>query len=291
MEDNKPAAELADAWIREGQKNVEVGPLRSRPFWHIVSRPRERRPVIIPQILKRGDLCIVTASEDSFKSTFTLEMAIAVASQQRFLDKFKVLKSLRVLVVQAEIDPGEYDHRLKDTYGKVQGIDDSIFISSPMGRFRLDAEGLNDLTEEVLERDADVIILDPLGQMWPSTNAEGEPFNPNVGAGHVVPVLQALKELRRTVILVHHDPKPGKDFIGRAAGAKALLNDPDVRIFLTRRQHEGGKTFKLKSGGLRVVDSSLYVEIKTRNQQPPAPFTVIQDEERHRRLIWVPGKS
>lgn len=292
--DASTVVESVDQFLYEQQVPPEVGPLGSRPLWYVLDHPRPRRLLIIERWLKRGDLCLVTASHDSLKSTLALEMAMSIARGRLFLNRFSVHTQqprLNVMVLQVEIDPGEYDARIRDTYHYLFEGDqrpENPYIASPGNNFKLDKYGLEDLKIEVEARAIDVVILDPLGQMWPDKARNGETFNPNLQV-HVSPVLQALKAMGVTVVLVHHDPKPSKDFVGRAAGSKALENDPDVRVYLTRKRFDAPKKVRLSGNqGTREVMNWLEVSVMNRNQEPPRPFVAILGGSTGRQLIWTP---
>lgn len=197
------------------------------PTTDIHNNPRDPRPIAVEGVLRVGDLCIVTGSWDTFKSTFALELAWSLATRVDFLRKFRVSNQVRMGIVQAEIDPGSYDHRLL-VYPPTQELLAASLIGNGSRPFTFDR--LDELQHDMEEFGMGGIVLDPIGQMWPR-NRE---FNPN-WSYQVSPILWDLKTMGKTVILVHHDPKPGQGVQNWAAGAAALLNDPDVRIHLDRK--------------------------------------------------------
>ena len=112
------------------------------------------------------------------------------------------------------------------------------------------------LEEAIEDASLDGVIIDPLGQVWPSTALNGEPFSENT-KNHVSPIMRELKKLHKTVVLVHHDPKAtgGDGPVNRASGSSALLNDPDVRIFVDR-----------------LPGDNIKVTVRNRLQRPTPPF-------------------
>ena len=205
------------------------------PLDYLKDYPPRARPVAIEGILRVGDLAIITGSYDTFKSSFALELAYALATGDDFLARFPVKHRLRMGVLQTEIDPGAYADRLQ------------VFIRTPdllvSSDLYFDFDRLGELAQAIDDLALDGVVLDPLGQMWPSYARNGEPFSENAKT-HVAPLMKALKSMHRTIILVHHDPKPGQGARNRASGSSALLNDPDARIFLDRNDPLVGVTVR-----------------------------------------------
>ena len=192
--------------------------------------PRSPRPIAIDGVLRVGDLCIVTGGWDTFKSTLCLEMAWSLATGMPFLGNpsLAVVNPLRMGILQAEIDPGSYDERLL-AYSPT----DNLWTCSDL-TYQLTESGVEDLYVTMRELELDGLVLDPLGPMWPSYAwTTGEVFRENAKE-HVTPILKAFKQFSKTIVLVHHDPKPSLGVRNRASGTSALLNDPDTRILLDR---------------------------------------------------------
>ena len=219
------------------------------PTTAIHKNPRAPRPIAVEGVLRVGDLCIVTGSWDVFKSTFALELAWSLATRVSFLRRFRVSNQIRMGILQAEIDPGSYDHRLL-VYPPTEELLAASVVGDGSRPFTF--ERLDELAHDMEAFGMGGIVLDPIGQMWPRNWPD---FNPNLNV-HVSPIMWDLKTMGKTIILVHHDPKPGQGVQNWAAGASALLNDPDVRIHLAR-----------KTGTDDVT-----VTIRNRLQQATPPF-------------------
>lgn len=215
----------------------------------LVEHGPEPRPVAIPGILGVGDLAIITAPHDSYKSTFALQLGRSLATGESLLGRFEVVRPLSMVVLQAEIDPGSYRERV------------AVFGGSPhlhtCSDFTFNFNQLPDFVRylDIYVPDWDGIIFDPVGEMWPTYSQAGEPFSENQKT-HVTPILKALKLLGKTIILVHHDPKKSQGFQGRASGTAALLNTPDVRIHLDRD----------------YLTNTVKVEVHNRLQNPAGTF-------------------
>lgn len=184
------------------------------------------RPIAISGILRVGDLAIITGPADSFKSTLALEMAWSLATGRPLLGRIPIRKRLRMGVLQNEIDPGAYKLRVEQPYT----AHDDLLLCSDLD-FTFDR--MDELVEACDDLALDGIVLDRLGTMWPEYDVTGVPFSENEKS-HVSRLLRRLKGLNRTVIMVHHDPKPSAGMRGRASGSAALINDPDTRLYLDR---------------------------------------------------------
>lgn len=207
--------------------------------------------------MRVGDLVLLSGSWDTFKSTLAMELAWSLATGRPWLGRaeFRVHRRLRLGILQTEIDPGAYDERCQRFPPAAD-----LYVASVMD-FTFDR--LDELETAIDDAALDGLILDPLGQCWPSHSEAGEPFNEN-NKTHVSPVMRRLKALRKTIILVHHDPKPSGDGpVNRASGSAALLNDPDVRMFVDRSAGTG----------------DIKVTVRNRLQQPTPPFRGHFDEE------------
>lgn len=229
------------------------------PHPFILDNPRIPRPVAVEGILRVGDLVLITAPWDTFKSTLGLELAWSLATGRPWLSRYPIVQQMRVGVLQVEIDPGSYDERLS-WFPRAE----ELLAASCIG-FTFDH--MERLTERISDADLDAVVLDPLGQLWPSFALNGEPFQENLKT-HVSPIMRELKKLRKTIIMVHHDPKEGQGVRNRASGSAALLNDPDVRVFVDKNK-----------------DDSIQVTIRNRLQRPAKPFRAIFNEGT-RRLVY-----
>lgn len=230
--------------------------------------PSKPRPIAIRGLLRVGDLAIITAPRNTFKSSFALEMAWSLATAEPFLGHFAVDVPMRVGYLQVEIDPGSFQERVR-MMGRHTALgpadDPDLWIHS--GPLRLDA--LDDILAAADEHGLQALVFDPIGKMWPEVARGGEAFSENV-KGHVQPLLERLNWSGRTIILVHHDPKPSAGGVqNRASGTAALLNDPDVRVLLSRTK----------------VHGRIRVEVENRLQFPAPPFDAGFTDARRLRVL------
>lgn len=236
-------------------------PLEFLPHTVILENPRAPRPIAVEGIMRVGDLVLITAPWDSFKSTLGLELAWSLATGSPWLTEFDIIQTMRVGILQVEIDPGSYDERLS-WFPPAE----ELLACSKIG-FTLDHP--ERITEAVEDYVLDAVVLDPLGQLWPSHALNGEPFQENL-KNHVSPIMRELKKLKCSVIMVHHDPKQQQGMTNRASGSAALLNDPDVRLFIDK-----------------MKDGSINVAVRNRLQRAAQPFRAVFNEDT-RRLVWSP---
>lgn len=202
--------------------------------------------------MRVGDLCLITGGFDTMKSTLALELAWSLACRRPWLHTFKVHRGMRVGLLQVEIDPGSFDERLL----RFTPLENMLTASNLGWTF----DRMEELREVVGDLSLDCLVLDPLGPMWPTFALNGEPFSENLKT-HVSPLMRNLKSLGVGLILVHHDPKVQAGFQGRASGSSALLNDPDVRIFVDRKGDD------------------IKITVRNRLQRPTRPFTATFNEE------------
>lgn len=204
----------------------------------LLDQPPPQRPIAINRWLRVGDLVIVTAPPDSFKSTFVMEMSWALATNEDFLGypHWDVRHPGRVLIIQVEIDPGSYVERFKH-FGRTEDI---IVVDLGVADIEDFDLTMTDWMRDTLDyHGCDTLILDPIGEMWPLSRPDGSKFSENSN-DDVGPVIKGIKRMQRerpgtTVVLVHHDPKAQQGVKNRAAGASFLLRAPDVRIFMDRK--------------------------------------------------------
>lgn len=237
-------------------------PLEFRFHREAFDNPRIPRPVAVDGVMRVGDLVLLTGSYDTYKSSLALELAWSLSTGNPWLGYYPIVQPSRVGLIQAEIEEGAYDERLRQF-----PIAAELFYESHIG-FTFDR--LDEVRELIPDLSLDVVMFDPIGIMWPSHAANGEPFSENV-KNHVSPLMRELKKLRTGIVLIHHDPKPSGENRGRASGSAALLNDPDVRIFIDKNK-----------------DDSIQVTVRNRLQRAARPFRAVFNEE-SRRLNWAPA--
>src|SRR3990170_1573492 len=242
-----------------------------RSLREIKAAPTPKPKPIIRGLVNQGELVIVTGQFDSYKSTFGLEMARAVVCGDKFLARFPVQMPGPALVMQKEIHPGFYDERVMEL-GIQDEAKDRLFTDySQDFKFK---PGYGDvLTEMIHTKGLRLIVFDPLSLFWPFDDKD---FNENDNScvnRALTPLLKLRGHTDCTFVLVHHDPKPSKEYQGRARGASSLMNNPDVRFMIDRE------------------DDIITVHSRTRNQIPVRSFQARLDELRHLHCIRNPVET
>ena len=222
-----------------------------RSLAEVRANPTSKPNPMVDGLLNQGELIIVTGLWDSFKSRFSAELARSIASGEKFLDHFAVARGGASLIIQKEINEGFYDERFLELSRGLS--DDTPFYVSYDKDFSFGqgyGKVLNNLIQDLGLK---LIVFDPLTYFWPIERT----FDENQ-SGPVAAALAPLLALRNTgcsFVLVHHDPKPSMGGQGVARGSSVLVNAPDARLLLHRKE------------------DNLTVTAKTRNIKGPGKFT------------------
>lgn len=178
FEQNNPAVNIlaqldmvmADSSEAYEEKRLDLyRKLRDKPILNgheLMLLPSMPDDYLIEQMVWKGDVIIVLASEKTGKSLFTLQMACALTCGDHFLDTFEVPDSNKVLYIQAEGTREETQQRLASmTHDTgVEWNPDNFYHMYPPA-LSLDTEnGLNDICNKIYATkfEPTVIFLDPL---------------------------------------------------------------------------------------------------------------------------------
>ena len=228
-----------------------------RTLREIAESPIPAPPIQIESICREGEVGILTGPANRLKSRTAAELAIAVASGEPVLQRFKVERPAKALIIQNEIHPGVYDERLIRYAESGAAWTDNLLVVSRQD-FRIDADHMIQLDQLMTQEGVTFAVLDPISEMWPLEENFDENRAPDVTA-----VIERLKELRdrgRTILFVHHDPK---DDARRARGSARLIDAPDLRIYLSKANKKGYEVARAK------------VRIESRTLPPPDEFDVV----------------
>lgn len=220
----------------------------------IYENPPPLPEALIEGILNVGELAIVSAPYDSFKSFLSLEMARAVATGDSFLGKFPVKGPSPVYFFQAEITKAFFAPRVNALR---MSPEHRAHFWMDYDRMELEAKCIGILEQIIEVRGVKLVILDPLANFWVRGMREND-------SGMVATALRPLLDLRKTgtsFVIVHGDTKSeGESGPVRARGSSELLYRPDQRIFLDRLNDAGD-----------VIDSAR-ITMRPRNGQNPRAF-------------------
>lgn len=225
--------ELTDGITTDEVVNVvdqELGPVAWRDF------DREHEPIswLVADVWGESEVGFISGLPKSYKSWIALDLAVSVATGNRFLDAFQTHKH-NVLLIQEE-DP---KFVLQDRLVKIAAqkglieldiatdhtsfemryhLPENLFIISNQG-FTINEDWLDMLKDWITERHIELIILDPLMMM-------GEGFDEFKAFEMMQTILKPLKRLRATtgtaIAVVHHHFKGSatggaKDMYGSVA--------------------------------------------------------------------------
>jgi hypothetical protein len=217
---------------------------------------RKSRQTLVPWIVdglwQEGGIAVVHSLEEEFKSTFSYQVADAIASGSPLLRTWVVPLARRVGIFETEMDDLEMGKRL----GKLYPDDDF-----PEGLIVSDSELLNVfrkkqtleskvecLSRWIEDNDIQVLIWDTVNSILASTDPNSE-----IGISKFYDRL-AMLPLKGTLI-VRHDGKPSKDGAQRGSnqlvrGSNRIVEDASLVIHL-RRQDKAQNKVRCEVGKLR----------------------------------------
>lgn len=249
------------------------------PAWRLGTQPEEQR-WLIDGLWSDQAVGLIGGEPKCCKSFLALELAVAVASGEPFLRRFRVPRRGRVLLYAAEDALHVVRQRL-DGIARAAGCSleelDIQVITAP--RLRLDlADDVVRLTNTVAAMQPRVLVLDPFVRLHRcDENASGE----------VAPLLALLRELQRThqvaVVVVHHAKKGGNNVrAGQALrGSSEFHAWGDSMLYLRRRgdrltlavEHRAAPALDELNLELHEHDGNLALRIVDETPSTPEPLT------------------
>jgi AAA domain len=160
---------------------------------------------LVPQILVRGQPCVIAAPSKGMKTSILLDLAVSLSTGMPFLDRFPLREQFRVAVASGE--SGE--HTIKETILRImrsKGLDrfperEYLKLEFNLPTFT-DAVLMTDFAGHLARLNTDVVVIDPTYLAMGDVDAKnlfemGEALRK---------MSDCLKRLRPdlTVILVHH---------------------------------------------------------------------------------------
>jgi hypothetical protein len=216
------------------------------PLKQLVEEAKPLEYICRPLIPKRS-LVLLAGKAGVGKSFISLHMAHAVASSSKVFDRFEVVESSRVLIIDEENGPSTYKERVQ-----VMGLNplenmDCLSLSG----FKLDNSGHLKFLERAIEsRGYKLVILDN----WTDLVSKIDE-NKAVEVSNILSALRKMAYERDcTFILVHHLRKNLPylvNEIDELRGSSALVNEPDL-VYLVQVDEATGhrivKTIKNRHG-------------------------------------------
>jgi 5S rRNA maturation endonuclease (ribonuclease M5) len=226
------AAEVQD-------RNTNTDPLRfiNAAEW-IDTEPEDVDPILI-DTFDRGDKVVVIGSLKMKKTFFLDEMALCLASGRPFL-RWDNAKQRRIAIIQFEIQKHHKHKRIKRLAKALDitpsDLEDRLHILNARGLNITGVEGLEKITPLIMEKNPDLIIIDPLYKLSMGVENAAEDAKIILNAFDVL-----VEKTGAAILYAHHDPKgsPGdRDIRDRGAGSNVIGRDYDACFTITAHATE-----------------------------------------------------
>lgn len=162
----------------------------------------------IPNVLVKGQPCIFAGAKKAGKTSIGIDLAISLASGERFLGRFAVNKPCNVVMLSGESGLAtikETAHRISQSKGiSLDGLD-KLQWSEFLPLFNDDAD-LNAVERMIEESHCEVLFVDPVYLCMDGVDA-GNIF---VQGGKLRPIGEVCQRHGVTLILLHHTRKQAK---------------------------------------------------------------------------------
>lgn len=186
--------------------------------WGQFDRTHEPISWLVADVWGASEVGFISGIPKSYKSWVALDLAVSVATGTRFLGSFQSKKNDVILVQEEDPRPVLQDRLVKIAAAKglvdvrkvgreieiYYDLPDNLHVISNQG-FTLTEEWLEQLERWIIERDAKLVVLDPLMMI------AGEGFDEFKAFDFMQKVLKPLKKLRAhtkaAIVLVHHHLK------------------------------------------------------------------------------------
>jgi KaiC/GvpD/RAD55 family RecA-like ATPase len=179
----------------------------------LFEEPEQEVKMLIPEVLPRGDLMVLSGKPGDGKSLMAYEIAYQVLTGGMFAGNH--IKKGRVLFIQLDERKGTYKRRIES-----RGIDTESEDFYLMRRFRL--SDLSLLEEKLNEFRPDLIVLDNFRK---AISGMGLDENKPEAADTLDPFIELLEDYDASCVLIHHDNKntqaQGQD---RMSGSTNLIS-------------------------------------------------------------------
>ena len=203
--------------------------------WDLCNSKSSEPPIIIDGILHRGCKMVLGGGSKSFKTWMLLELAIALAHGDKWMDR-NVLQG-NVVYLNFELPEFAIQARI-DAICKAKGL------PVPKGRLKLwNLRGhatragklLPELGKQLADMDFCAALIDPLYKLRPGVEDNS--------AGHMTEVMNCLdqfsNQIRSSIIYGEHfakGPAGLKDPIDRISGSGVQARDPDSIVLATKHK-------------------------------------------------------
>ena len=213
-----------------------------------------RRPWIIKNLLRRGEVMNVIAAPKVGKSWLVYNLALAMSCGEKFIG-YQSSKNLKVLICDNELHQEELAYRVKAVAGALNVNPSDRLQFTTLRGSDVDVNDLDSKLDEIGGSRFDIIVIDALYRILPKGISE----NDNAGMTQLYNKLDSIaRKNEAAMICVHHSSKGNqgdKDVTDVGAGAGSISRAADTH--LTIRQH--------------LEDGLFVIEAVTRSGISPEP--------------------
>lgn len=238
----------------------------------------QKRPFLVDKLIREKDSIILVGDSKAGKSIFMFQLICSLTSQLPFLDKYDILRPLKVLYVQLE---GE----LEDSYDRFERLKKSLDINSELFSLGylppLSLENLG--VAKKLEADIrnvmipDVLIIDPIYAACLGDLSNNDLVRRFLGNLRIIK-----QSLNTTLILVHHTSKLTFNSYGEPIdkGDKGLFGStffqafPDHVLLLTLDRKSQIRTLTCKTQRSGDIEEEIHLKLI---QPDPLYFQVTEE--------------
>ena len=217
------------------------------------------KPMLIEAVWPSQAIGFIAGPPKSLKSWMALELAMAISTGNKFLNRY-ISHPARVLLVQQESSFYAFQRRV-EAVSKRYGATHELFILSNVGFDLTDETQSQKLEEEVRRVRPALLILDPFASFF-----SGDENSAKEVGGSVRLLRKWRDEYETAICIVHHSNKGNGDRAGlRMRGSSALYAAAEVGIWMERKDDESSLSSRVK------------MELK--EGEAPWPFEVALDRE------------
>jgi len=237
--------------VEDQQPLIMPTPLSS--LWRTDANLREP---VIDGLLRRGQVGNIVATSKSYKTYLILGLAISMALQRMWLDRFPCIGG-RVLIIDLELQKPDITKRTIDIakamYASMDELGAAIDVISFRGR-NGDINQIERLLLSLEPRTYELVIVDPLYKCYPDQFDE----NSNAQMTNLYRRWERLAEhLDGAMVIVHHGSKGSqseKRVVDVGSGASAQSRSADCHIALREHEVDGCVSFDARVRSFAPVD-------------------------------------
>lgn len=186
-------------------------------------------PYLISNLLSPGEKMGLTGPPKNYKSWIALNLATAVATGSRFLERgeWQVNEARPVIFIEEEGDVVKFARRVTRAFQDVEHAD--FFLIQKMGFSLLDPAQVDSVIERVQQTDAGLLVLDPWQRMIVGVDEDkAKETGPAWDEVHRV----TLECPRCAVLVLHHANKAGGLGLNAIRGSSRFAGEVDLSMIV-----------------------------------------------------------